>query len=69
MTIVVTNNGMGFICWLRAIHARALINIYAICATLHGTKQMGIKIWHVNCLVNDKVVFLIPLPLRFSETV
>ena len=57
MIIIVSNNGMGFLCWLRTVHARALINIYAIRATLHGTKQMVIKIWHVNCLVNKNVVF------------
>ena len=57
MIIIVSNNGMGFLCWLRTTHARALVNIYAICATLHGTKQMVIKIWHVNFLVNNKVIF------------
>ena len=45
MVIIMSNNGMGFLSWLsKIVHARALINVYAICTTLHGTKQMVIKI-------------------------
>ena len=57
MVIIMSNNGMRFLSWLSTTYARAFTNIHAICTTLHGTKQMMIKIWHMNCLVDNKVVF------------
>ena len=38
-----------------------MVNYHVINATLHGTKQVMVKLRHVNSLVKHKVVYL-PIP-------
>ena len=54
---------MGFLSGFTAVHPETLVYDNTILTTLHWVQQMMISIWHMNGLVEDKVV------LQASESV
>ena len=47
---------MGFLSGFTALHPGTLIYDNTIRTTLHWAHQMTVQIWHMNGLVDDKVV-------------
>ena len=47
---------MGFLSGFTAVHPGTLVYDNTICTTLHWAQQMMVQIWHMNGLVDGKVV-------------
>ena len=47
---------MGFLSELTALHLGTLVYDNTIFTTLHWAQQMMVQIWHMNGLVDDKLV-------------
>ena len=47
---------MGFLSGFTAVHPGTLVYDNTIRTTLHLSNQMMVSIWHMNVLVDDKVV-------------